>query len=399
MVFAIHTSDRIGFKRCRRKWMFSSPLRRNLAQQSGVMTPLWFGTGYHFALEDYHGFQLWPTPQDAFEAYVNACAEDEKPVDAEEHFMLACDMLDHYVDWCEAFHNLRTYAPVINGIARLGCEVNFQIALPQLKQFGWDVEYQGTIDSIFVDPHTGHLWLGEYKTASAFDTVKLETDDQVSAYLWAMNLCLPDETVDGVVYRQFRKKAPVEPLILQSGLLSVNKSQKTSYFKYRRALEKQYPRVPVAKLPEEYQKMLTHLSSGTTFDGDEFISQRLVRRSKNALQAQQMKILVDSYEMLNAPAITTNPTRDCAWDCPFREVCLAMDEDADWEGILSLGYGPKKEVTELWQTRLQIPTTAARHNSIYALAEDVGMTWVNFKEKRGLTLYGASNDAVSSAVD
>ena len=47
--FSIHTSDRITFKRCRRKWDFSSPLRQHLAPQGGVVTPLWFGTGFHFA--------------------------------------------------------------------------------------------------------------------------------------------------------------------------------------------------------------------------------------------------------------------------------------------------------------------------------------------------------------
>ena len=397
-VVAIHTSDRITFKRCRRKWYFGSPLQRYLVPQSGVATPLWFGTGYHFALEDYHGFKLWSTPQDAFEAYVNACGDSEKPYDAEELCRLARQMLEHYVDWCEAFHSLHTYAPVVDGVVRLGCEVEFVVDLPQLAQYGYNARYEGTFDSIFVDPTNGHLWIGEYKTAAAFDTAKLETDDQVSAYLWAISKCLPQETIEGVVYRQMRKKAPEEPTKLKNGELSVNKSQKTSYFKYRRALAEQYPNMQVNELPLEYQKMLTHLSGDAHFEGDDYISQRLVRRSKNALRAQEQKILVDSYEMLNTPAITTNPTRECAWDCNFREICIAMDESADWEGMLQLGYGPTKKFSELWQTRLKVPESAARHGEKYSLAEDVGKTWAEFKKKRGLVLHGTADNSDAAAV-
>ena len=43
----IHTSDRALFKRCRRKWAWSSPVRRGLVPVGESPTPLWFGSGFH----------------------------------------------------------------------------------------------------------------------------------------------------------------------------------------------------------------------------------------------------------------------------------------------------------------------------------------------------------------
>ena len=32
--------------------------------------------------------------------------------------------------------------------------------------------------------------------------------------------------------------------------------------------------------------------------------------------------------------IYPNATKDCSWECPFTEVCLAMDEGLDWMDML-----------------------------------------------------------------
>lgn len=388
---AIHTSDRIAFKRCRLKWFFGSPLQMGLVPKSGVNANLWFGTGFHHALEDLHGFQLWETPHKAFEAYVNSCDEDERPPEAEEYLKTACGMLDHYMDWLTVLPQLNVYSPVVDGIQRIGTEVNFQVELPDLsEQFGHRVIYEGTIDSIFVDPATSELWIGEYKTAAIFDIAKLETDDQISAYIWALKKCLPDKTVSGVVYRQFKKKVAAEPTVLQNGELSTNKAQKTTYFKYLKALKKLYPNTLVDNYSANYRVMLQTLAP-VNFDGDDYFSNRYVRRSPASTCTQGQKIHLDTLEMLDNPRITTNPTRDCAWDCNFRELCLAIDESVDWKTMAELGYGKKADFAERWQTRLKVPESAARNATLEnSLAADVGMIWKEFKKKRGLTLDGTA---------
>lgn len=386
-ILGIHTSDRITFKRCKRKWYFSSPLRLHLSAKGNVSTPLWFGTGFHFALEDFHGFRLWPTPGDAFAAYAHACLDDARPHDSEELIVLASEMLEHYTDWCEMFHDFTTYIPEYDNIARLGCEVDFAIELPELKEYNINAQYLGTLDGIFIGTD-GLYWIAEYKTAAMFDIVKLATDDQVTAYLWALSKCFPVEQIGGMVYRQFKKKAPVLPTVLQNGGLSQNKAQKTTYFKYHRMMQEIHPDKSLSSLMSVYQDILRHLGSKEAVTGDDFLSQQLVRRSPHSLRSQHQKILVDSLEMITAPDAfrTTNPTRDCAWDCPYRELCLAMDEGLDIQALIAQGYGKHSECSELWKTRLKIPESAAKRG--YNLANDVGKTWKTFKDERQLIIRG-----------
>src|SRR5438270_10658262 len=68
----IHNSDAALFQRCRRKWNWSSTLRAGLESLDAQPAALWFGSGFHFAMEDYHGYRQFKTPMDAFLAYVNA---------------------------------------------------------------------------------------------------------------------------------------------------------------------------------------------------------------------------------------------------------------------------------------------------------------------------------------
>src|SRR6185295_4298377 len=73
-IIPIHTSDRETFKNCRRRWDWSSPARRNLVRKvrvSGVIMPLWFGTGIHVGLQRYYNPVLSEDPVKVFEDWYN----------------------------------------------------------------------------------------------------------------------------------------------------------------------------------------------------------------------------------------------------------------------------------------------------------------------------------------
>src|SRR6185436_15978480 len=70
-VAIVRTSDRSNFRRCRRRWNWSSHLRQALSPREHA-SPLWFGSGCHFAWEDFHGYHQYLHPRDAFRAYVKA---------------------------------------------------------------------------------------------------------------------------------------------------------------------------------------------------------------------------------------------------------------------------------------------------------------------------------------
>lgn len=68
-IIPIHTSDVANFKRCRRYWDWTSPARNNLRHKVeiyGVNLNLWFGTGVHYALEQYYDPMLSRDPVEAF---------------------------------------------------------------------------------------------------------------------------------------------------------------------------------------------------------------------------------------------------------------------------------------------------------------------------------------------
>lgn len=71
-IIPIHNSDRGSFKRCRRYWDWSSPARNNLsirADVHGVNNALWYGTGIHWALEQYYNPGLRRDPVEAWRTW------------------------------------------------------------------------------------------------------------------------------------------------------------------------------------------------------------------------------------------------------------------------------------------------------------------------------------------
>src|SRR6516164_542862 len=71
-IIPIHASDRATFKRCRRRWDWSSPMRVNLVPRvdtGTVVMPLWFGSGIHWALSQYYDPVLPRDPVEVFQTW------------------------------------------------------------------------------------------------------------------------------------------------------------------------------------------------------------------------------------------------------------------------------------------------------------------------------------------
>src|SRR5436190_22592564 len=73
----VRTSDRAVFRRCRRRWGWSSHLRQGLGPLQNA-DPLWLGSGVHYALEDYHGYKFYSTAVEAFRAYTEATIRQDR---------------------------------------------------------------------------------------------------------------------------------------------------------------------------------------------------------------------------------------------------------------------------------------------------------------------------------
>lgn len=350
----IRTSDRSAFRRCRRRWGWSSHLKGNLEVAEGA-EPLWLGSGFHYALEDFHGPKNWPSAAAAFEGYTDACRRTPNvilPATWLEAKQLATDMLNFYADiWLRNRPYLKTY--VHNGHHQ--CEVNFEIPLP-IEVDGYDqVIYRGSLDRVIIDEHK-RLWVVEYKTAKQFQTGHFDVDGQVSAYCWAASVLYPNE-IAGVIYQQHKKTLPQPPEFLKTAKrYSTNKQQSTNQGLYRQALSNLYG-VHLEGAPPENIEFLNWLSEQESEDQDPFIRRDWIYRSDHQIAAEGEKILMEVPEMLNPDLpLYPNPTRDCSWDCRFMSPCIVMDDGGDWEADIEGITVQREEDLKTWRQHLKPPS-------------------------------------------
>jgi hypothetical protein len=357
-VAVIRTSDRINFRRCRRRWGWNSHLRGNIGPKQNA-APLWMGSGFHFALEDCHGANHYGHPAEAFLAYKEATIRASRrdmtrlPADIQELTDLSVGMLKYYWDeWMISRDPLQTYFH--NGVPQV--EVNFRVEVPwEAGRYGYDrVVYSGTLDRVSIDEH-GQLWIVEYKTAKSIQTLHYANDSQVSTYCWAGNL-LYGRPIAGVIYQQHRKDIPAAPKILASGRLSTDKRQLITHRSLRSYIKNIYGEV--RKAPQDYVDMLNWMATQEDMDSDKFVRRDKIRRNLHQCEAEAVKILMEVEEMLNPDLpLYPNPDRTCAFMCPFNGACVSLDDGSDWEYELDILMAPRDKEYDQWRKKLELPQT------------------------------------------
>lgn len=389
----IHTSDRQLYRRCRRKWDWGSRIRRNLRLADGQENPaLWLGSGVHFGLEDYHGYNRFGDPRDALYAYHKAWKKSELPADDDVWLELGIGMLEHYVERWLPQHGHVGQTLWIDGEPQV--EVTVQVPLgiwiwlpfegdtdktswqlqgtlhygeepPGHQEPEWtEVVYDMTFDRVLLDSHD-RIIVEDYKTAKAeFDTARLELDSQVGSYLWGGAL-LYGRAIEGACWTQFIKAVPQPLRWLESKKrFSTDKSQKTTVSLARAQLIEHYGK---GQVPDLYSDFLNELASLETPDGDRFIKRSVIYRNEHNAQAEEAKLYAEVGEMLRAflPAghedelpLYNNPTRDCSWDCTYRAPCIALDDGSDADSMLAEDYIEWEGIKDDWRDRLVWPKAA-----------------------------------------
>lgn len=358
-VAIIRTSDRIQYRGCRRRWGWQSHLRGNLSSKENA-GPLWFGSGVHFALEDFHSINRYGHPAKAFEAFIKATKKNEHviplPADWDDLRILGHGMMYYYGDyWLRNRPPLRTF--IHNGQYQV--EVNAHIEIPRSQlpkhvQDNYDrVIYSVTFDRVIEDEDQ-LLWIVEYKTAKRLETRHLPTDPQVNSYCWAGQMLYGRE-ISGVIYQQHLKKIPDLPRILADGTISTNKSQGTTHALYRHQVVNLCG-PDYTRWPGKYVDAVNYFASQESQVHDDFIRRDKVSRNSHMAQAEGQKILFELDEMLNPnTALYPNPTRfQCGW-CPFMNACISIDDGGDWEFELKHFFQPRATASETWRRWLPNP--------------------------------------------
>lgn len=339
-LIVIRTSDRMAFKRCRRLWGWTSHLRMGLRIREEA-DYFWFGSGIHFALEDYHGYNVYGHPGKAFLAYVEATRKAGRaPATWNDLTPVGVGMASYYADfWLQSSGRDPLETLTIDGVPQV--EVNGFIDLG-IKWQNKRVVYGFTLDRLTVDADGG-IWVVEYKTAKAFQVLHFDTDEQCTAYCWAGSKMygLP---VQGVWYYQLKKVVPALPRILSTGKISTDPKQQTSSALYRKMLIDIYGSPDAAPVPN--RKFHDTLVVEETEDQDRFIRRECVERNPTQLQSFEQRVHLELGEMLNESLpLYPNQTRDCSWQCPLQAACVALEDGSDYDSALS-SYAMKPSQSE-----------------------------------------------------
>ncbi|KKN65425.1 hypothetical protein LCGC14_0481450 [marine sediment metagenome] len=355
-VAIIRTSDRQLFKRCRRKWGWGSGLRQNLKIKDSP-SYFWIGSGGHFALEDYHGYNHYQHPVEAFRAYVTACRALKSkvgfglPDDWEEQTTLAEGILEYYLIWASERDTYKTVWIDGKPQVEVKCQIDLTPYISRLLLIdsGYDkVIYQLTLDRLV--EIEGEYWIQDWKFYKSFAQGALEYDQQMSAYIWGAATIF-EKPIAGAILHEFLKKLANPPRVLGTGKISTAEKQGTTHRLYREALIEVYGNVQ--KATHKHLERLNDLAARETEDRDDFIKRAKTRRTPLQQQAEGTKILMEVEDMINPNLpLYTNATRDCNWDCNLQDICLMIDRNDDWAHQLNDITAQRDEEFDQWRQHL-----------------------------------------------
>lgn len=403
-IIPIHASDRSNFKRCRRYWDWSSPARHNLVLRAdlfGVNTDLWFGTGTHWALEQYYNPLVRRDPVEAWKTWFDVqwrggiVTEDwldrvydlnpQKELRQKGNWVLDVEPLykvrglediipdpdtQEFDDLLELGIGMMTfykdYASRNDDFEVLTVEHNFSVPI-------WDYENNcilKAIDTREDSPNQGKLLevhargrmdqmqrrisndkvgLLDSKTASKIGEdyfEKLETDEQITTYLWAAEVeanyyDLPHKGVplEELIYNTLRKASPKPPTMLKNGMFSVSRTdESTTPALLDEFIRKYMPGIPLSITQQAYVDYVRDI-------GDEqFVIRKYVTRNRHQIANAGKRAYLEAMDMLENPRIYMNMTND--WlckKCVFRAPCLAKEDGSDWKFMINEHYTTNRD--------------------------------------------------------
>ena len=358
----IHTSDTATFKKCRRRWDWTSPGRGNLrpkVSMAGINFNLTFGTAIHEALEYNYGSKENGRAEYAIDEIVEYFKDywtdlgnvvkgknegwwTENKDEFDRHLELGEGMLRYYLPWAEEHDDFRVVALEHPFKVDTGLRARNPHTGDVLPVF-----YCGRMDMIVQKLSTGTYGIVDHKTSSRHEDEdyksKLEMDEQVTRYMWAAELeaeqqGLEYNRVDFVYYNVLFKGYPKPPTITSRGVPSVdrqNESTTAELFAETIMADKglQYW-LQTNEKAQAYYGWLKEV-------GDRrFVDRIEVFRSRKELRANMQNAMWEIEDMLRMDLhIYPNATGD--WyciKCPFRGPCIATNDGSDVDYMLSEMY-------------------------------------------------------------
>lgn len=360
----IHTSDTATFKKCRRRWDWTSPGRGNLRQKTsmaGINFNLAFGTAIHDSLEFYYdghnglneeGLRTEDDVVKHFKKYWTNLGKQvkkknegwwtENKEEFEHHLELGEGMLRYYIPWAMEHDDFRVIALEHSFKVDTGLRARNPHTGHVLPVF-----YCGRMDMIVQKVSTGTYGIVDHKTSSRHEDedykAKLEMDEQVTRYMWAAELeaeqqDLEYKRIDFVYYNVLFKGYPSPPSITSRGVLSIDRqNESTTAELFAAAVMADEGLQYWIKTNEKAQAYYDWLREVGV---RRFIHREEVFRSRKELQANMQNAVWEIEDMLRMDLhIYPNATGD--WyciKCPFRGPCIAANDGSDVDYMLSEMY-------------------------------------------------------------
>jgi len=351
---------------------------------------LWFGTGIHWALEQYYTPGLRRDPVEAWltwfdvqwrggtvtEEWLDRVYDlNPRPMEHKgEHLWVVRGLEDiipdadslEYDELKELGIQMMTaykkFAEMRDNFEVLVCEHDFSIPI-------WDYEHdtilqavdlrkhspnygkvlevhqRGRMDAIWAKPN-GKLGVIDHKTSSRIDEDffrKLETDEQVTSYLYAAQveakyygLPYAGQEMEECVYNVLRKTYPKPPTMVRGGLFSVDRNNESTTWEMLEEFM-QANSIDFDSLPEKHQEYVRYVQE---IGDEQFFIRKLERRNRHQLKNAGYRAYQEAMDMLDPNLrIYPNLSNDhrCL-NCAFRAPCLAKEDGGDWEALLADNY-------------------------------------------------------------
>jgi hypothetical protein len=348
----IRNSERATYRRCRQKWHWSYVMGLEPIQRKGALS---FGTGVHRALELRYpvGRIRGPLPQDTWIAWFDEREEYFDQWDEEGNKIPARDlgaiMLEEYVKLYGKDYTIEIIQP----------EMAFQVDVFDAKG-NYLCTWVGKGDAVYIDlskstsrnPIIGML---EHKTAKTIDemtTVISGYGEQAASYFWGASYAmrhqgyLPEGAqIDHVLFNWLRKGVPSDKPRNAAGHV-LNKPSKDALLDACLVRNLSIPKRPT-------NDQLASLLRSVGVDPDQFgeVSKvqpsPLFHRDKldfgpSELAGMNWRIRAEAWEMAQVRAgnlpLFKNPTKDCKWDCPFKDACEVHEMGGDYQSILQMEF-------------------------------------------------------------
>lgn len=290
------------FQRCKRRYWLRH-VRRLAPRLHGPVGPLQSGTRVHEALEAFYQPHMSLDPRqalenainDALNEYVKACKALDVEPDAlvldkfKKDTDLERAMVEGYFEWL-AETGADAYLKVITA------EEQISITSDQLgAELGKPFVVVGKLDARVLDEVTGFTQFVDHKTVQNFAQMlpTLQSDPQMLHYHLLLSILHPDQHVDGALYNMLRK-------------VKRGKQAKPPFYSRETIIHN------AAEIESYRLRLIGLVANVFEFEG----------------RIEQLGPI--GVQMFAQP----NPTRDCAWDCDFFDICGMFDDGSRVEAAV-----------------------------------------------------------------